>query len=67
MPKYTKWAKNVTIDRNIPIQNGHKIYIPIFSHPRPSKNIQIGIFGVKINVPSGNPGHCLAYFSLQPV
>jgi hypothetical protein len=36
---YTKWAKN----------------IPTFTFKGPPKFTQIGIFGLKIHIPSGNP------------
>jgi hypothetical protein len=48
--KYTRWPLYIYI------LNGHNRYVPTFSIPRTSKITKIGIFGLKICIPSGNPG-----------
>jgi hypothetical protein len=46
--KYTKWLTN----------------LPNFSTPRPSKKIEIEIFGMKIHIPSGKPVESAALFEV---
>jgi hypothetical protein len=51
--KYTKWPQKYQMVTKIP--NGHKMY-KLLPLQDPPKFTQIGISGLKIYVPSGNPG-----------
>jgi hypothetical protein len=56
--KFTTWLKNRP--------DGHKIY-QHFLFQCPQKYIQIGIFGLKANIKSGNPARERQPMLVQPI